>query len=167
MCAEELETGNAKTRFIATHQVDGRGPWIWSDLLHGCAVADCNRKLTDSWNGQYSRHHQGCDWRGPSERDGCRPSGEVVREMLNKWNRTTSQIDGFIDFDKTTRTPPTRRCTCPPTTMATTSTRATSVTKPWATLSISDCLRNKFYSRRFQWQSSACFFSPLSPNTSS
>jgi lysophospholipase L1-like esterase len=33
------------------------------------------------------------------------PAGEVVRQTLNKWIRTTSQIDGFIDFDKATQDP--------------------------------------------------------------
>jgi lysophospholipase L1-like esterase len=33
------------------------------------------------------------------------PAGEQVRQALNKWIRTTNQIDGFIDFDKTTQDP--------------------------------------------------------------
>jgi len=33
------------------------------------------------------------------------PAGEEVRQTLNKWIRTTSQIDGFIDFDKATQDP--------------------------------------------------------------
>ena len=33
------------------------------------------------------------------------PAGEEVRQALNKWIRTTSQIDGFIDFDKATQDP--------------------------------------------------------------
>lgn len=31
------------------------------------------------------------------------PAGEKVREAVNQWIRTTNQLDGFIDFDKTTR----------------------------------------------------------------
>jgi lysophospholipase L1-like esterase len=33
------------------------------------------------------------------------PAGEEVRQALNRWIRTTSQIDGFIDFDKATQDP--------------------------------------------------------------
>ena len=33
------------------------------------------------------------------------PAGEEVRQALNKWIRTTHDIDGFIDFDKATRDP--------------------------------------------------------------
>jgi lysophospholipase L1-like esterase len=33
------------------------------------------------------------------------PAGEEVRLALNKWIRTTSQIDGYIDFDKATADP--------------------------------------------------------------
>jgi lysophospholipase L1-like esterase len=33
------------------------------------------------------------------------PAGEEVRQALNQWIRTTSQIDGFIDFDKATQDP--------------------------------------------------------------
>jgi lysophospholipase L1-like esterase len=33
------------------------------------------------------------------------PVGEDVRQMLNKWIRTSSEIDGFIDFDKATQDP--------------------------------------------------------------
>jgi lysophospholipase L1-like esterase len=33
------------------------------------------------------------------------PAGEDVRQTLNKWIRTTSEIDGFIDFDKATQDP--------------------------------------------------------------
>ncbi|MGA1982088.1 MAG: SGNH/GDSL hydrolase family protein [Acidobacteriaceae bacterium] len=33
------------------------------------------------------------------------PAGEEVRQALNKWIRSTSQIDGFIDFDKATADP--------------------------------------------------------------
>jgi len=33
------------------------------------------------------------------------PAGEQVRQALNQWIRTTSQIDGFIDFDKATQDP--------------------------------------------------------------
>ena len=33
------------------------------------------------------------------------PAGEEVRQALNKWIRTTNEIDGFIDFDKATRGP--------------------------------------------------------------
>jgi len=33
------------------------------------------------------------------------PAGEQVRQTLNQWIRTTSQIDGFIDFDKATQDP--------------------------------------------------------------
>jgi lysophospholipase L1-like esterase len=33
------------------------------------------------------------------------PAGEEVRQALNKWIRTTNQIDGFIDFDKATQDP--------------------------------------------------------------
>jgi len=33
------------------------------------------------------------------------PAGEVVRQALNQWIRTTHEIDGFIDFDKATRDP--------------------------------------------------------------
>jgi lysophospholipase L1-like esterase len=32
-------------------------------------------------------------------------AGEEVRQALNKWIRTTSEIDGFIDFDKATADP--------------------------------------------------------------
>ena len=33
------------------------------------------------------------------------PAGEEVRQALNKWIRTTRDIDGFIDFDKATADP--------------------------------------------------------------
>jgi lysophospholipase L1-like esterase len=33
------------------------------------------------------------------------PAGEEVRKALNKWIRTTNQIDGFIDFEKATQDP--------------------------------------------------------------
>ena len=33
------------------------------------------------------------------------PAGEEVRQALNKWIRTTHEIDGFIDFDKATADP--------------------------------------------------------------
>jgi lysophospholipase L1-like esterase len=33
------------------------------------------------------------------------PAGEEVRQALNHWIRTTSQIDGFIDFEKATQDP--------------------------------------------------------------
>jgi lysophospholipase L1-like esterase len=33
------------------------------------------------------------------------PAGEKMREAVNQWIRTTSQLDGFIDFDKATRDP--------------------------------------------------------------
>jgi lysophospholipase L1-like esterase len=33
------------------------------------------------------------------------PAGEEVRQTLNKWIRTSSEIDGFIDFDKATQDP--------------------------------------------------------------
>jgi len=33
------------------------------------------------------------------------PAGEQVRQAVNQWIRTTSQIDGFIDFDKATQDP--------------------------------------------------------------
>ena len=33
------------------------------------------------------------------------PAGELVRQALNQWIRTTNQIDGFIDFDKATQDP--------------------------------------------------------------
>jgi lysophospholipase L1-like esterase len=33
------------------------------------------------------------------------PAGEEVRQALNKWIRTTPQIDGFIDFDKAMQDP--------------------------------------------------------------
>ncbi|HEY4378935.1 MAG TPA: SGNH/GDSL hydrolase family protein, partial [Acidobacteriaceae bacterium] len=33
------------------------------------------------------------------------PAGEEVRQTLNKWIRTTREIDGFIDFDKGTADP--------------------------------------------------------------
>ncbi len=33
------------------------------------------------------------------------PAGEQVRQAVNQWIRTTNQIDGFIDFDKTTQDP--------------------------------------------------------------
>ncbi len=33
------------------------------------------------------------------------PAGEVVRQALNKWIRTTDKIDGFIDFEKATQDP--------------------------------------------------------------
>ncbi|RSL16329.1 lysophospholipase L1-like esterase [Edaphobacter aggregans] len=31
------------------------------------------------------------------------PSGEAMRQAVNKWIRTTNQLDGFIDFDKATQ----------------------------------------------------------------
>jgi lysophospholipase L1-like esterase len=33
------------------------------------------------------------------------PAGEEVRQAVNKWIRSTSEIDGFIDFDKATLDP--------------------------------------------------------------
>ena len=33
------------------------------------------------------------------------PAGEEVRQTLNKWIRTTPEIDGFIDFEKATQDP--------------------------------------------------------------
>jgi lysophospholipase L1-like esterase len=33
------------------------------------------------------------------------PAGEEVRQAVNKWIRTTKEIDGFIDFDKATQDP--------------------------------------------------------------
>jgi len=33
------------------------------------------------------------------------PAGEEVRQALNRWIRTTKEIDGFIDFDKVTQDP--------------------------------------------------------------
>jgi lysophospholipase L1-like esterase len=33
------------------------------------------------------------------------PAGEEVRKALNQWIRTTTQIDGFIDFEKATQDP--------------------------------------------------------------
>jgi lysophospholipase L1-like esterase len=33
------------------------------------------------------------------------PAGEAMRQAVNKWIRTTNQLDGFIDFDKVTRDP--------------------------------------------------------------
>jgi lysophospholipase L1-like esterase len=33
------------------------------------------------------------------------PAGEEVRQAVNKWIRTSKQIDGFIDFDKATQDP--------------------------------------------------------------
>ena len=33
------------------------------------------------------------------------PAGETVRNAVNQWIRTTSQLDGVIDFDKATRDP--------------------------------------------------------------
>ncbi|MCL2659301.1 MAG: SGNH/GDSL hydrolase family protein [Acidobacteriaceae bacterium] len=33
------------------------------------------------------------------------PSGEQMRQAINQWIRTTSVLDGFIDFDKATRDP--------------------------------------------------------------
>jgi lysophospholipase L1-like esterase len=33
------------------------------------------------------------------------PAGEVMRQAINKWIRTTNQIDGVIDFDKATQDP--------------------------------------------------------------
>jgi len=33
------------------------------------------------------------------------PAGEAMRQAVNKWIRTTSQIDGFIDFEKATQDP--------------------------------------------------------------
>ncbi|MDW5266400.1 MULTISPECIES: SGNH/GDSL hydrolase family protein [Acidobacteriaceae] len=33
------------------------------------------------------------------------PAGETIREAVNQWIRTTNQLDGVIDFDKTTRDP--------------------------------------------------------------
>ena len=33
------------------------------------------------------------------------PAGEEVRQAVNKWIRTTKQIDGFIDFDKAPQDP--------------------------------------------------------------
>ena len=35
------------------------------------------------------------------------PAGEAMRQAVNKWIRTTNQLDGFIDFDKATQDPPT------------------------------------------------------------
>jgi lysophospholipase L1-like esterase len=31
------------------------------------------------------------------------PAGEAIRQAVNKWIRTTNQLDGFIDFDKATQ----------------------------------------------------------------
>ena len=33
------------------------------------------------------------------------PAGETVRETVNKWIRTSKQLDGFIDFEKVTQDP--------------------------------------------------------------
>jgi lysophospholipase L1-like esterase len=33
------------------------------------------------------------------------PAGEAIRQAVNKWIRTTNQLDGFIDFDKATQNP--------------------------------------------------------------
>jgi lysophospholipase L1-like esterase len=33
------------------------------------------------------------------------PAGEAMRQAVNKWIRTTDQLDGFIDFDKATQDP--------------------------------------------------------------
>jgi lysophospholipase L1-like esterase len=33
------------------------------------------------------------------------PAGEAMRQAVNKWIRTTTQLDGFIDFDKATQDP--------------------------------------------------------------
>lgn len=33
------------------------------------------------------------------------PAGEAMRQVVNKWIRTTNQLDGFIDFDKVTQDP--------------------------------------------------------------
>jgi lysophospholipase L1-like esterase len=33
------------------------------------------------------------------------PAGEAMRQALNNWIRTTRELDGFIDFDKATRSP--------------------------------------------------------------
>src|SRR5579871_953810 len=33
------------------------------------------------------------------------PAGEAMRQTVNKWIRTTNQLDGFIDFDKATQDP--------------------------------------------------------------
>ena len=33
------------------------------------------------------------------------PAGEAMRQAVNKWIRTTNQLDGFIDFDKATQDP--------------------------------------------------------------
>ena len=33
------------------------------------------------------------------------PAGEAMRQAINKWIRTTDQLDGFIDFDKATQDP--------------------------------------------------------------
>ena len=33
------------------------------------------------------------------------PDGEVMRQAINKWIRTTNQLDGVIDFDKATQDP--------------------------------------------------------------
>jgi lysophospholipase L1-like esterase len=33
------------------------------------------------------------------------PAGEAMRQAINQWIRTTSQLDGVVDFDKATRDP--------------------------------------------------------------
>jgi lysophospholipase L1-like esterase len=33
------------------------------------------------------------------------PEGEAMRQAINKWIRTTNQLDGVIDFDKATQDP--------------------------------------------------------------
>jgi len=33
------------------------------------------------------------------------PEGEVMRQAVNQWIRTTPELDGVIDFDKATRDP--------------------------------------------------------------
>lgn len=33
------------------------------------------------------------------------PAGEIMREAINQWIRTTNQLDGFVDFDKAIQNP--------------------------------------------------------------
>ena len=33
------------------------------------------------------------------------PAGETIRQAVNKWIRTSNQLDGVIDFDKATQDP--------------------------------------------------------------
>ena len=56
-------------------------------------------------------HQHGIRVLGATQMTDCRnftctwPDGEVVRNALNQWIRTTEAFDGVIDFDKATRDP--------------------------------------------------------------